>query len=153
MSLPKPEQVLRKLEQLESLRDATATNRQRRFARHTVRGEAIVTELHLPPTSGEDSGAALRDVALGGVGFLSTRELPTGSIRRIIFLNHHHVVGSAAIYIRHVRSVEDGLYLVGAQYLLDPGLMLCQGVDPAELEISINKLAKSDFSSPSDIRE
>lgn len=151
MSLSKPERLLSKLEELEGLRSDQRSGTRRRFARHVARGEAAVCELHVPCSGTGTIMVAVRDLALGGVGFVTNVRFDPESLWRMNFLLHHHPVASAVITVRHCRSVEDELFLVGAQVLLDPGIMLTMGVDHSAIGMSLSSAESSDFLPPSEI--
>lgn len=130
----RPEALLAELNRLEALRDPGRHGAHpRQFKRFVVRGEA---ELHPMSRSRLDRSPIeikLRDVGRGGCGFITQQPIQAGSNWRIAFLQHGYVIGEQAIVVRHCRPVSEGLYLVGAQFVMDTGLMCTLGIDPGAI--------------------
>jgi hypothetical protein len=130
MAQHRPETLLAELNRLEALRDAKKPGQQRQFNRFAIRADA---ELHPVSRSRLDRTpieVKLRDIGRGGMGFITQQPLPAGSGWRVAFLRHGYVVSHQAIFIRHCRPVSDGLYLIGAQFVVDTGTLAMLGVDP-----------------------
>ena len=135
MQKPPTEALLAELSRLEKLREpAKRSQGQRQYDRFIVRADA---ELHPISRSRLDSTPIeikLRDLGRGGLGFICPQDLPIHAIWRICFLHRGHVIGQQGITIRHCQLVGDRVYLVGAQFIIDTGLMILLGVDPGDLE-------------------
>jgi hypothetical protein len=148
MSVPHPKQLLEELNKLESLRDPKkAGNRQ--FRRFPVRREA---EIHPVSRSRLDATPILihvRDVSRGGIGFVTQTCPEVNSTWRVCFLSHGYVIGGQAALIRHSRTIGEGIYLVGGQFVLDSGLMTLLDIDPAHIHDS-EATGESDFVPPGD---
>lgn len=130
MTQADPYRLLATLDRLETLRDPQHSGRQRQFNRHIVRGDA---ELHPVDQSALDASPVpitLRDIGGGGLGFICDALLPAGSTWRVCFLMQGFVIGQQTLVVRHCRKIEDGVYLVGGQFCIEPGLMVALGVDP-----------------------
>jgi hypothetical protein len=133
MATTRGHSLLDELDRLESLRDSAKAG-QRQFHRFVVRGEAELHPMHrnwLDPTP---INVQLRDISRGGLGFLSPQPLTPSSAWRACFLQAGYVIGEQAMIVRHCRAVNDALYLVGAQFVIDTGLLVQLGVSPGELE-------------------
>ena len=132
MDTSDPRALLDALNQLESLRNLRKPAGSRHFKRHVVRGEA---ELHALDQSRLDHvplPIQLRDVGLGGLGFVCQRELPVGSMWRVCFYSHGYLIAQQAGLVRHVRAVRDGVYLAGLQFCAEAGLLHLLGVEPTD---------------------
>lgn len=130
-----PDALLAELGRLETLRNPTkGGDSNRLFQRHVARGDV---ELHPDSRSRLDRTPVevkLRDVGRGGIGFISHQHLPAGSSWRACFMQHGFVVASQSIVVRHCRLVSEGVYLVGTQFVCEPGLLAILGVDPGAIE-------------------
>lgn len=135
MSGRRPEKLLAELNRLEGLRDPCRSGcHNRQFRRFVVRGDA---ELHPMSRSRLDRApieVTLRDVARGGCGFVCQQPLPAGSSWRVCFLRRGYVVGEQAIVVRHCRRICGSVYLVGAQFVIDTGLLTQLGIDPGVIK-------------------
>ena len=124
--------LLSELNRLESLREPQRQGN-RRSRRYHIRGDA---ELHPAEGSRVDRtpiDVKLRDVGRGGLGFVCEQRLVPGTVWRCSFLVRDQCFAQQALVIRYCREVQDGLYLVGGQFCIDPGVMIALGVDPHEL--------------------
>ena len=151
-----PEELLEELGRLENVRMVQASSPcSRHYDRYVVRGEA---ELHpmnrskLDPTPIE---IQLRDIGRGGLGFICQEDLRIGSTWRICFTKRGFVVGQQAVLVKHVHAVDDGLFLVGSQFIIDTGLLALLGVDPAEIDREDSEANEEDedikFLPPADV--
>lgn len=129
-----PRQLVAALAKAEALRDTSQhKSGNRHYHRFVVRGDA---ELHPMDSDRLDRApitAMLRDIGRGGVGFVVQQPLPPNSTWRMSFLNHGHVIGQQAIIIRHCRPFLDRVYLVGAQFCIETGLLCLLGVEPGAI--------------------
>ncbi|MEM6749361.1 MAG: hypothetical protein AAF612_02720 [Planctomycetota bacterium] len=140
--MPRPTQVqdspaaaLAELDRLERERQQHESDRKRdrRFERFTLRGEA---ELHPVGDDRLDAGAArvkLRDLGIGGIGFISDRRIASDTIWRMVFLQSGYAVAEQTVIVRHCASVSAGLWLCGGQFVAPHGLLVAMGIDPADL--------------------
>ncbi|MEM1444700.1 MAG: hypothetical protein AAGF84_01465 [Planctomycetota bacterium] len=129
--------IVRELQRLETLHDPLveqAGRSKRQAERYSVREEAII---HPMSRSSLDDGGQtvfLRDIGRLGVGFLSDRQIETGRDFRIVFHRGGYAVGESAICVRHCRPVRTDLFLIGATFAANAGLLTTLGVNPAQLE-------------------
>lgn len=104
----------------------------RKFRRHTVRANAIIESIthniDLLPIS-----IQIRDISQTGIGFVFDKELPINSIWRLRFHNDNFIIGQQPILITHQRLIQAGLYLLGAHFIIEPGLLNNLGVPTEEI--------------------
>ncbi len=154
-----PDSLLAELNRLEALRDPaknTGPGSNRTFERFVIRGDC---ELHPESRNRLDRypiEVKIRDIARGGLGFISQDELPQGSCWRACFMQHGFVVAQQSIVVRHCREVSPGVYLVGTQFVADPGLLAVLGVEPGAIgdgdeDDIIGNVGGDAFVSPSDV--
>ncbi len=157
MAAMEPQQRLDVLNTLEKLRNPAQGNANRYFKRYIVRGEASLVSLSPTAIDHAPIQVALRDLGGGGVGFISEQPLDEHELYRVDFLDHGFSTHSQNIAIRHGQKVDDGIYLIGAVFCSNPGLLIVQGVDPVELDDFIPQAnAEADnmpFLSPEDLAE
>lgn len=130
MPLTGPQNLLANLAKLEKLRDANQAQGLREFQRFVVRGDA---ELHAMGRDCIDQAPIpiqLRDIGREGVGFLCQRDLDVNSTWRVTFLHDGYRVGQEGVIIRHCTFVQPGVFLIGAQFCIESGLLALLGVDP-----------------------
>ncbi len=154
MSATEPKDLMDVLAKLEHHRaDPTpdSPDAQRRFRRFVVRGDALLESMDLSMTR-EPLNVLLRDVSQGGVGFLSDQFIEPCTEWRVRFQAQGRIVGSQPVIIRFCRLVQDGLYLIGAQFVIEPYLMAALGVSEQELReqniCSYGNLDVSEFEAP-----
>jgi hypothetical protein len=133
MSTMRPRSLLDELDRLESLRDPAKAG-YRQFRRFVVRGEAELHPMNRNRLDPTPLTVQLRDLSRGGMGFLCDQPLEEYSAWRACFLQEGYVVGEQAMVVRHCRPVNDELYLIGGQFVIDTGLMVALGVSPGALE-------------------
>lgn len=133
MSSTEPKDLIDVLSRLEQTRHEPDGPMQRKFRRFVIRGDAKVEPLS-PGEMEEVIRVQLRDISRGGIGFLCDRFLPPCTEWRMHFKAGRHGVGSQAMMIRYCRLVQDGLYLVGGQFVIEPYLMAALGVQEAAME-------------------
>ncbi len=151
MSHKDPHILLDAVARLETLRNQGRNQGQRQFNRWVVRGDA-----ELLPEDGQTDRlpvpVLIRDLSWGGLGFLCDRELPVNSLWRVHFLAHHHVVGQMTMLIRHGRKVDDDLFLIGGQFVADPGLLHILGVGDVQVRLGDENPAMSaNFLPPAEV--
>lgn len=130
MSESRARAMLDSLEQLERLRDPAKSRGLRQFERFVVRAEA---ELHPNEPTALDRQPIeirLRDIGIGGVGFVCTTPLDPRTQWQLVLTSHGFCIGAQPLTVRHRRLVQDGAYLVGGQFCGSTGLLLLAGVDP-----------------------
>jgi len=132
MPATEPKNLIDVLHRLDQWRQATEFECKRRFTRYDVRGEARLESLDdydvTPPQR-----VKLRDIGRGGVGFLTDQDLEPFSTWRLRFEANGHPFASQPISVCFCRVVQDDLYLVGAQFIVEPYIMTLLGVPPAKL--------------------
>ena len=120
------------LSMLDERRQEPVEDTKRRFQRFPVRGDAQLEPLDSDAIE-HTTSVLLRDISRGGVGFLSDHTLEPGALYRLRFRVNGNTVGSQPIAVCFCRLVQDGLYMVGGQFVIEPYLMTLVGVEPAEL--------------------
>ncbi|MEM1097446.1 MAG: hypothetical protein AAGH92_01535 [Planctomycetota bacterium] len=129
--------VVRELQRLETLRDPiveVSGRSNRQAARYPVREEAVLYPMSRLSLDDAGQTVFLRDVGRLGVGFLSDRRIEAGQDFRIVFHRGGYAVGESAVGIRYCRPVRTDLFLVGATFVANAGLLTTLGVDPVDLE-------------------
>ena len=124
--------VLDTVAQLETSRHSTTPLGQRQFRRCVVRGDAEL----LPEDRQVDRQpvqVSIRDLSWGGMGFICDHDLPVNSRWRVHFLIHGHVVGQLSMLVRHSCRVDDGVHLMGGQFIAHAGLLHIMGVTEDQL--------------------
>ena len=114
-----------------NLRKAEPSHPQRRFDRFEVRGEARVTSDR--PGEKECYDGQIRDISRGGLGMLTTREVPLGGPLRIRLSDGRTPVASTPAFCRFSRAISDGVWLSGFAFALDAGPLLALGVEKSAL--------------------
>ena len=154
-----PHAVLSALNDLESAPLPASIRLKRVFARHSIRGDAVLTGLDDHAMEPETVRVQLRDIGLGGLGFLSPQPLAKHTFWRIAFSVRGYPFGHQVVRICHQRQAVDGLFLTGGQFCIDPALLCLLGVDPsllvmvmAEQKREAEDAASSQFLSPDDVR-
>jgi hypothetical protein len=115
------------LAKLDANRCNPAVETQRRFRRYNIRSDARLEALDERATD-ESILINLRDISSGGIGFLVSRFIEPLTCWRVRFLIHDRVFASQPVSVRFCRLVEAGLYLVGAQFIIEPYVMSLLGV-------------------------
>jgi len=130
---PDPHAVLAALSDAERRSASDGFTTKRQFARHSLRGEAILQTIEDASVEMRTLRVQLRDISLTGIGFVSGEPLPAGSVWRVTFVVRNVTMGQHALTIRHSRRIDHGTYLSGGQFCIEPGLLHVMGVDPAML--------------------
>ncbi len=128
-----PHAVLKALNATESAPAAAVFHVQRHYARHSIRGDALLQQLNESVVDQPPIRISLRDVSLGGLGFTCDRPLKVGGIWRAVFTVKGYHFGQQGLRVCHCRTVADGLYLIGGQFCLEPAVLCLLGVDPVQL--------------------
>ncbi len=156
MSVAEPRNLIEVLSRMEYWRQEPAVERNRAFKRFEVRGEATI-ELAESAGPSDRHTIMLRDISRGGIGFLCPACLDPGTLWRVAFEDHGHRIGTQVVCVRFSRLVQDGLYLVGGQFVVEPYLMLALGVSDAELANDIvdkcKPLDTAQFVPPDDLED
>ena len=129
-----PASLLEELDRLEHDNLTPSDHELRRWSRLSVRGEAELYPMDRSRLDCSPVEITLRDVSRHGMGFLSNQDLRPDSCWRCCFLKAGHVIGQQALSVRHCSAVREGIYLVGAQFVVDSGLLLLLGIDPARAQ-------------------
>ena len=128
-----PNHVLDTLARLEYWRQPPVDNPKRQFRRYMIRGDATLEPLEEQTIESPVIHVMLRDVSRTGVGFLCDTLLQRYSFWRVKFRLQHYQMGTQAVMIRYCRQVRGGLFLVGAQSVMEPYLLGLLGVPEQEL--------------------
>lgn len=149
-----PLNLLEELNRLETLRSPKPGGH-RRHQRFLVRTDAELHPMNPQQLDRTPLEIKLRDISRCGLGFICQTPLPQGSTWRACFIHRGHVVGQQGLMVRHCRNVGDGLYLIGAQFCADTGLLVTLGIEPTRIYEGDNHYGdESDadaFSSPDDV--
>lgn len=137
MTVAEPRDLVELLQRLEYWRQEPAVERQRAFKRFSVRGHAALEPIDTDMVSGPIT-VMLRDVSRGGAGFVCEEFLDVGSTWRMAFKKDCFRIGSQPIVVRFCRLIQDGLYLVGTQFIVEPFIIHALGVPSHELANDIN---------------
>ena len=129
------------LRELEALKRKGAWSIQRNAPRLDLRGEAELVAIDQRRPQDRPLTIQLRDVSLGGVGFLCAEPIPIHSQWRALFMRHHFQVGQQTVRILHCQEVREGGHLVGSQVCLERGLASLLGIEPRELTAPIVQTA------------
>jgi len=132
-SVVNPKAVLSALSDIERRSQQPLVAGKRQYVRKSLRGEAILQTLEDGSLEVTNLRVQLRDISIGGLGFLTNQPIEIGTLWRVQFLIHNYVVGQKTIIIRHCREISDGAFLCGGQFAMDPGLLQTLGIDPASL--------------------
>ncbi len=123
-----PFAVLSALSDIERRSQQGSSDYKRQHVRKSVRGEAVLQSLEDASFETGCLRVQLRDISLVGVGFLSSAAMEPGSLWRVLFISRNHVVGWQNIIVRHCREITEGVFLVGSQFAMDPGLLQTLGL-------------------------
>ena len=156
MTVSDPKELIGLLSQLEYWRQDPIQEQQRAFRRFTVRGDATIEPVE---QSSIDRIATmpvmLRDISRGGIGFVVEQFIDPGTVWRLSFYEHNHRVGSQVFVVRFCRLVHNGMYLVGAQFVIEPYLMMALGIQNEQLHEDIRDRTRpedtADFLGPDDV--
>lgn len=133
MSIAEPRDLIEVLSRMEYWRQEPPVDRKRAFRRFVVRGEATLEPMQTGQSMNGHVHAMLRDISRGGIGFLADSFLQPGEVWRIRFEQHGHLIGQQPILVKFCRLVQDGMYLTGGQFVIEPALLIGLGVDEGDL--------------------
>ena len=130
----RPERLVDVLARIEADRRTAIEEDRRRFRRFVVRGEALLEPLNRKSVA-ESRTLLLRDIGYAGIGFLAHQPLDPESMWRVRFQHDDQgaVVGSQPVIIRSCRMVQPNLYMVGAEFIIEPYLLSLLGIDSMKL--------------------
>ncbi|MEM6551882.1 MAG: hypothetical protein AAF750_07120 [Planctomycetota bacterium] len=152
-----PDDILARLDHIEGQAHADDMQARRSFRRHTVRGEARLHPVTRLVTEDAVEDIQLRDIGRGGIGFLCKHPLPINALYRVDLLNQGYTLSSLEVLVRHVTALSDGLYRIGATFVIQSALLLELGVPKDSLESDIvteaqqEALDSDDFLPPSEV--
>lgn len=129
MSVAEPRDLIEVLSRLEYWRQETPEENHRTFRRFTIRGDATLESVDMLTSETPPTHIMMRDISRGGAGFLCNRYLERGGIWRINFQAHNMRIGCQTICVRFCRLVQDGLFLIGGQFVVEPYILHSLGVD------------------------
>ena len=101
--------------------------------RADVRGEAELFAIDQSRPRTHSVSIQLRNVSMGGFGFIAQEPLDVGSRWRALIIQRNQQVAEQAVQIRHCRSIDRGIYFVGSQFCLDSCLIALLGLERAKL--------------------
>lgn len=104
---------------------------QRRFSRFEVRGEARVLSDH--PGDNTCYEGQIRDISRGGLGMLTSQEVPVGGPMRIRISTGRTPIACTPAFCRFSRPVGGGAHLVGFAFAMDAAPLLALGLDNTTL--------------------
>lgn len=156
MTISEPKELISLLSQMEYWRQDPVQERQRAFRRFTVRGDATIEPVEQSNIERNCvKPVMLRDISRGGVGFVVEQFIDPGTVWRIAFYEHNHRMGSQVLIVRYCRLVQEGLYLVGAQFVIEPYLMVALGLNDQQLHEDIRDRTRpedtAEFVAPDDM--
>ncbi|MCC6680084.1 MAG: PilZ domain-containing protein [Phycisphaeraceae bacterium] len=127
--------LLKRLHGIEQAREVpNDENHPRMFRRFVVRGDALLHPMNRSRLDATPVDVKLRDISRNGIGFICNQPLPINSCWRIELQLAGYAIGSQALVVRHVREVGDGMFLCGANFVIDTALLALLGVEPSLLE-------------------
>ncbi len=132
MSVAEPKNLVDLLNRLEQTRKDPTDEPHRRFRRFIIRGDAIVEPLQ-SGHSHENQTVMLRDISRGGLAFLSRQFFEPGTLWRIRFQRDGMDFASHPIAIRFARRIQDDLFLIGGQFVIEPFILTMLGVGEDQL--------------------
>ncbi|WP_428386953.1 hypothetical protein [Mucisphaera sp.] len=127
------QKIINALEKLEANQGDHVFSR-RSFQRVVLRGDAHLLPNCRVHTNPNPMEIKYRDISRGGLGFITTHKLESGSDWRVILFHNGYAVCKQGLIIRHQQEVQDGLYLTGGQFVIHSGLLSILGVDPTGLD-------------------
>lgn len=153
MSTNEPYSLLATLNKLESLRSTSQSQGSRKFHRFVVRGDGELYPVDQASLDRAPVQVALRDIGGGGIGFIACQPFEPGAVWRIGFLSKGYVINQQATIVRHCQLVQDDVYLIGGQFCIEPGLMVCMGVAPSLVEgdAAITQPGQDSFLAPGEV--
>jgi hypothetical protein len=144
MSVAEPRDLIDVLSRMEYWRQEPPVERKRAFNRFSIRGEARIEPVHELAVEPSPQKVVLRDISRGGVGFLSEQFLEVGSVWRMAFATRGRQIGTQVFVVRFCRLVQDGLFLVGGVFAVEPHVMIMLGVNETELGSDIYDRANAE---------
>lgn len=153
----KAHDILARLSRIENRVNADDAQARRSFRRHSVRGEARLHPVNRRVTEDAVEDIQLRDVGRGGIGFLCKHPLPLNALYRVDLLNQGYTLSSVEVLVRHVTPLGDGLYRIGATFVIQSSLLLELGVskdaldDDIVVEGTCDAFEGDDFLPPSEV--
>ncbi len=137
MAITEPCDLTEVLSRLDYWQQDPAIEANRGYRRFSIRGEASISTSSAKHSLDPALNVLLRDVGRGGISFLSEQSLQLGSSWRIALQKHGLYIAAIPIVICYCRKVQEGLYLVGTQFVVDAFVLHNLGIDLAELEDDI----------------
>jgi len=152
MSIADHRDLINVLSRIEFWREPEPAERKRSFPRFSVRGEATVEPVGRDVAADQRLPVQLRDISRAGIGLVTDTYIEPGSTWRVGFYHRHLLIGSQVMVVRFCRLIEDNAYLVGGQFVIEPGLMHAVGVPVSALQQDADADHEADgFLSPSDL--
>ncbi len=130
MASSEAQTLLEELGKLEDLRNPARCEGKRQFQRFVVRADAELTRMDRSNLEELPISILLRDLGRGGIGFVCSHAIEADSLWRVSFLQHGFAIAHMGMVVRHCRTVNDGIFLIGSQFCSDSGLLYQLGVNP-----------------------
>lgn len=133
MPIAEPKNLLEVLSRLDDRVKGDAERSHRRFERFAVRAEAKLEPIDPDGVYRVPIRAHLRDISRAGIGFLVEANLEPCSLWRAHILVDGLTAGVQPLIVRYCRPIQEGLYLAGGQFVIEPYLMSLLGVPQEHL--------------------
>jgi hypothetical protein len=133
MCTAEPYALLSALQDLENVREQASAKHGRQYKRFAIRGEAELRPMHRIDTDAGTVTVLLRDIGRGGVGFICDQRMELNSVWRVCFYQRGYMIGHQAVIIKHCRSIKPGVWLAGAEFCIETGLMVLLGIEPTDI--------------------
>ena len=157
MSSTPPNDLIGLISQPEYWQQTQPADKKRAFERFDVRGDATLEPIETGHVETPNVRVQLRDISRGGLGFVCDRFIEPGTVWRVRFEYQSELVGTQPLVVRFCRMTENGMYLAGGQFVLEPAVMVLLGVGEQNLTRDIvdrqNPLDTADFVAPDALEE
>lgn len=128
MSHSEARAILAKIDGLETARQPNNTTGSRLYERFALRHEAKLYTMAKGEANQPPSEIVLHDVSRDGVSFFCQDKVVLRSTWRVGFLHQGYPIAQQPIIVRHCRQVGPDLFLAGAQFCIETGLLCLLGV-------------------------
>ncbi len=152
MSTTPPNDLIGLISQPEYWQQTQAKDQQRCFERFEVRGDATLEPIEKGHVESPCIRVQLRDISRGGIGFISNQFIDPGTVWRVRFEYQSELIGTQPAVVRYCRLTSENMYIVGGQFVVEPAMMMLQGVPEQHLGKDIvdrqDTLDTADFVAP-----
>lgn len=106
----------------------------RTFPRFSIQGRArIRAALQKTADPSRNFDIYLRNIGRSGIGFMCNQSLSPHTLWTISFLQAEYVVAEQSVQIRHAHQVDRDVYLYGAQFTVNEGLLSLLGIQSKDI--------------------